>query len=63
MSGAGISVHAGIPDFRSSNGLFESLKREHPKENITSGRDLFDAAVFKVSTTSDVIYAPYLFVL
>ena len=46
--GAGVSVHAGIPDFRSPSGLFQSLKRDHPKENISSGRDLFDSAVFKV---------------
>ncbi|KAG9099141.1 hypothetical protein FRC06_005598 [Ceratobasidium sp. 370] len=52
LCGAGISVYAGIPDFRSSGGLFQSLKRDHPKENITSGRDLFDSAVFKVSTRS-----------
>ncbi|CUA76019.1 NAD-dependent protein deacetylase hst4 [Rhizoctonia solani] len=56
MLGAGISVHAGIPDFRSPNGLFQSLKREHPKENITSGRDLFDAAVFKSEETTALFY-------
>lgn len=44
--GAGISVHAGIPDFRSSEGLFQSLKKENP---VASGKDLFDASVFNVS--------------
>ncbi|KAM5532483.1 hypothetical protein V8D89_013836 [Ganoderma adspersum] len=44
VSGAGISVQAGIPDFRSSEGLFQSLKKEHPG---LSGKDLFDASVFK----------------
>ncbi|CAE6533102.1 unnamed protein product [Rhizoctonia solani] len=56
LCGAGISVHAGIPDFRSPSGLFQSLKREHPKENITSGRDLFDATVFKSEETTALFY-------
>ncbi|KAG8708478.1 hypothetical protein FRC08_018867 [Ceratobasidium sp. 394] len=56
LCGAGISVYAGIPDFRSSSGLFQSLKRDHPKENITSGRDLFDSAVFKSEETSTMFY-------
>ena len=49
VSGAGISVAAGIPDFRSSEGLFKSLKVNNPKELLTSGKDLFDASVFNVS--------------
>ncbi|KAH7341861.1 DHS-like NAD/FAD-binding domain-containing protein [Rhizoctonia solani] len=56
LCGAGISVHAGIPDFRSPSGLFQSLKREHPKENITSGRDLFDATIFKSEETTALFY-------
>lgn len=47
-TGAGISVKAGIPDFRSADGLFQSIKRENPKENLSSGKDLFDASVFNV---------------
>lgn len=46
--GAGISVKAGIPDFRSSDGLFQSLKRDNPKDGLSSGKDLFDASVFNV---------------
>lgn len=38
IAGAGVSVAAGIPDFRSKNGLFSSLKNK----NCTSGKDLFD---------------------
>ncbi|KAJ4480018.1 DHS-like NAD/FAD-binding domain-containing protein [Lentinula aciculospora] len=43
---AGISVKAGIPDFRSSEGLFQTLKRDNPKDALSSGKDLFDASVF-----------------
>jgi hypothetical protein len=50
FQGAGISVRAGIPDFRSSEGLFQSLKKDNPKEALLSGRDLFDASVFNVSS-------------
>lgn len=52
VAGAGISVSAGIPDFRSSTGLFKTLKSEHNLKS--SGKDLFDAAVYKDdnSTTS-----------
>ncbi|KAH3902056.1 related to NAD-dependent histone deacetylase HST4 [Saccharomycodes ludwigii] len=39
ISGAGISVGAGIPDFRSSSGLFNVLKKEN---KVSSGKDLFD---------------------
>ncbi|KAI1794268.1 DHS-like NAD/FAD-binding domain-containing protein [Ganoderma leucocontextum] len=44
VCGAGISVQAGIPDFRSSEGLFQSLKRNHP--TLAFGKDLFDVSVF-----------------
>jgi NAD-dependent histone deacetylase SIR2 len=47
--GAGISVQAGIPDFRSPEGLFQSLKRDKPRDSLASGKDLFDASVFSVS--------------
>ena len=45
--GAGISVDAGIPDFRSSDGLFRSLRKGYL--TLASGKDLFDVSVFKVS--------------
>jgi hypothetical protein len=43
-------VKAGIPDFRSPEGLFQTLKRDHPRETLCSGKDLFDASVFNVSS-------------
>ena len=45
IAGAGISVSAGIPDFRSSAGLFSSLRKEHKLKS--SGKDLFDASVYR----------------
>ncbi|KAI9655338.1 MAG: hypothetical protein M1821_005485 [Bathelium mastoideum] len=52
VAGAGISVAAGIPDFRSSTGLFSTLKSEHNLKG--SGKHLFDASVYKddVSTST-----------
>lgn len=49
--GAGISVQAGIPDFRSSEGLFQTIKRDNPREAMSSGKELFDVSVFNVSLT------------
>jgi NAD+-dependent protein deacetylase SIR2 len=45
--GAGISVAAGIPDFRSSGGLFATLKADAKYK--PSGKQLFDASVYTVS--------------
>ncbi|KAH8118258.1 hypothetical protein DFH11DRAFT_1573289 [Phellopilus nigrolimitatus] len=44
VCGAGISVQAGIPDFRSAD--------ENPREVLTSGKDLFDASVFNAESTT-----------
>ncbi|KAF5328451.1 hypothetical protein D9611_015135 [Ephemerocybe angulata] len=52
--GAGISVQAGIPDFRSAAGLFKTLKRDHPREALGSGKDLFDASVFNSEHTTSL---------
>ncbi|OLL25822.1 NAD-dependent protein deacetylase hst4 [Neolecta irregularis DAH-3] len=43
ITGAGVSVASGIPDFRSSTGLFASLRQEL---KISSGKDMFDASVY-----------------
>ncbi|GAV52899.1 hypothetical protein ZYGR_0AI01810 [Zygosaccharomyces rouxii] len=41
VAGAGISVAAGIPDFRSKTGLFKSLSGKN-SSGSSSGKDLFD---------------------
>ncbi|KAK6843526.1 hypothetical protein PG987_004386 [Apiospora arundinis] len=45
IAGAGISVSAGIPDFRSSDGLFKTLRKDQKLKG--SGKQLFDASVYK----------------
>ncbi|KAK5115952.1 hypothetical protein LTR62_000408 [Meristemomyces frigidus] len=51
IAGAGMSKSAGVPDFRSKEGLFCTLKKEHNLKG--SGQHLFDASVYKddASTT------------
>ncbi|OJD21948.1 hypothetical protein ACJ73_06709 [Blastomyces percursus] len=48
IAGAGISVSAGIPDFRSSHGLFKTLRKDHKLK--ASGKQLFDASVYQDDT-------------
>lgn len=54
IAGAGISVSAGIPDFRSATGLFNSLKKEHKLKS--SGKDLFDASVYQDDTSTSTFH-------
>ncbi|KAL4796365.1 DHS-like NAD/FAD-binding domain-containing protein [Aspergillus venezuelensis] len=48
IAGAGISTSAGIPDFRSDDGLFKSLQKKHNLK--ASGKLMFDAAVYQDET-------------
>jgi NAD-dependent histone deacetylase SIR2 len=55
IAGAGISVSAGIPDFRSAGGLFNTLKKEHKLKS--SGKDLFDASVYQDDDSTATFHA------
>ncbi|KAJ3193882.1 hypothetical protein HDU82_002647 [Entophlyctis luteolus] len=54
--GAGISVAAGIPDFRSADGLYNLVKERYPSA-VVKGRDLFDAALFRDPVSTSVFYS------
>ncbi|KAK7695342.1 hypothetical protein QCA50_002533 [Cerrena zonata] len=55
VTGAGISCSCGIPDFRSSDGLYSLVKEQYP-DAVLKGRDLFDASLFRDPTSSAVFY-------
>ncbi|EMD41882.1 hypothetical protein CERSUDRAFT_147269 [Gelatoporia subvermispora B] len=55
VTGAGISCSCGIPDFRSSDGLYALVKEQYP-DAVLKGRDLFDASLFRNPTSTAVFY-------
>ncbi|CAE6462200.1 unnamed protein product [Rhizoctonia solani] len=55
VTGAGISCSSGIPDFRSSDGLYNLVKERYP-DVVMKGRDLFDAALFRDPGSAAVFY-------
>ncbi|KAM0364070.1 hypothetical protein ACHAPK_010980 [Fusarium culmorum] len=55
IAGAGISVAAGIPDFRSSTGLFARVESKHSQK--TSGEHLFDASVYNHDESTEAFHA------
>ncbi|KAF8807800.1 DHS-like NAD/FAD-binding domain-containing protein [Phlegmacium glaucopus] len=55
VTGAGISCSSGIPDFRSSDGLYALVKERYP-DVVLKGRDLFDASLFRDPTSTAVFY-------
>ncbi|CAE6385707.1 unnamed protein product [Rhizoctonia solani] len=55
VTGAGISCSSGIPDFRSSDGLYNLVKERYP-DVVMKGRDLFDASLFRDPGSAAVFY-------
>ncbi|KAI5957767.1 HST3 [Candida theae] len=53
ITGAGISCNAGIPDFRSENGLYNMIKHKYPKQ-VVRGQDLFDINLFRDETSLEI---------
>ncbi|KAG8849716.1 hypothetical protein FRB96_000656 [Tulasnella sp. 330] len=55
VTGAGISCSCGIPDFRSTDGLYNLVKSQYPNA-VVKGRDLFDSSLFRDATSTGIFY-------
>lgn len=56
VAGAGISCNAGIPDFRSKDGLYALVKKSFP-DTVVKGQDLFDINIFRKPQTTEIFYS------
>ncbi|KAF8325816.1 DHS-like NAD/FAD-binding domain-containing protein [Cantharellus anzutake] len=56
VTGAGISCSSGIPDFRSSDGLYNLVKSRYPNV-VLRGRDLFSASLFREPESTRLFYS------
>lgn len=59
LTGAGISVSCGIPDFRSRRGLYSRLKREYPE--LGKPEDMFDLEFFHKNPVPFFTFAKEIF--
>lgn len=56
VAGAGISSNAGIPDFRSKDGLYNLVKQQY-KDTFVKGKDLFDVILFRDERSTEIFYS------